>query len=74
MRAANTGISAGFDGYGRELGRLGMNRTGSLALALPGKLPPTPFARFGLLVPLLLALASVGFGLFITRQRHSAYK
>jgi apolipoprotein N-acyltransferase len=54
MRAANTGISAGFDAYGRELGRLGMGRSGVLVLALPGHLPPTPFARFGLTVPLLL--------------------
>ena len=59
MRAANTGISAGYDPFGRELGRIGMNRTGSLVLALPPDLPPTPFARLGLLVPLTLAVASV---------------
>ncbi len=68
MRAANTGISAGFDGYGRELGRLGMNQTGILALALPGKLPPTAFSRLGLAIPLLLALASAGIGLWIARR------
>ena len=50
MRAANTGISAGFDAFGRELGRLGMNTAGVLVLALPGRLRPTPFARFGLVV------------------------
>lgn len=74
MRAANTGISAGFDGYGRELGRLDMNRAGSLVLALPGKLAPTPFSRMGLAIPALLALAGIGFGLFIIRQPRPAYK
>ncbi len=69
MRAANTGISAGFDGYGRELGRLGMNTTGTLAIALPGALAATPFARFGLLIPGLLAGVAVSCGLFISRQR-----
>jgi apolipoprotein N-acyltransferase len=55
LRAANTGITAGFDAQGRELGRLGMGTEGVLVLALPGRLPPTPIARFGLAVPLLLA-------------------
>ncbi len=57
-RAANTGISAAFDGYGRELGRLGWGRAGSIAVALPPPLRPTLFARFGLMIPLLLALAA----------------
>jgi apolipoprotein N-acyltransferase len=55
LRAANTGISAGFDAFGREQARLGMNRTGTLVVRLPGRLPPTPFARFGLTLPGLLA-------------------
>jgi apolipoprotein N-acyltransferase len=63
MRAANTGISAGFDAFGREIGRLGLGRTGVLVLLLPGFLPPTPIARFGLLLPLLLA-AGVTLGGF----------
>jgi apolipoprotein N-acyltransferase len=60
MRAANTGITAGFDAFGRELGRLGLGRTGVLVLKLPGALPPTLFARFGLPIPALLA-----FGLLL---------
>jgi apolipoprotein N-acyltransferase len=63
MRAANTGISAGFDAHGHELGRLGLEVEGTLVLALPGKLPPTPFARWGLTIPTLLALAAIGVGL-----------
>jgi apolipoprotein N-acyltransferase len=68
MRAANTGISAGFDAFGRELGRLGMGRTGVLVLALPGRLPPTPLARFGLAVPLLLG-ASVLLACVVPARR-----
>jgi apolipoprotein N-acyltransferase len=63
MRAANTGISVGFDAYGRELGRIGLGRAGTLVLALPGPLPPTLFARAGLVVPGMLALAALLAGL-----------
>ena len=56
-RAANTGISAGYDGTGHALGRLGWGVAGALVVALPGPLPPTLFARLGLPVPLLLCLA-----------------
>jgi apolipoprotein N-acyltransferase len=56
MRTANTGISAGFDAHGRELGRLGMNQPGYLVLPLTGPLPPTIFSRFGLWIPFLLCL------------------
>ncbi len=69
LRAANTGISAGFDARGRVLGRLGLNREGTLLLRLPGALPPTPFARWGLVIPGLLALAAVGGGLDLARKR-----
>ncbi len=60
MRAANTGISAGYDAFGRELGRIGMGEAGSLALPLPGALPPTLFGRWGLAVPAALALFTLG--------------
>ncbi len=56
LRAANTGISAAFDARGRELGRLGLNETGTLEIALPGRLPPTVFTRVGLWLPGTLAL------------------
>jgi apolipoprotein N-acyltransferase len=55
-RAANTGISGAFDGQGRPIARLGWGIAGSLVVALPGPLPPTVFARFGLPIPLLLCL------------------
>ena len=60
MRAANTGISAGFDAWGREIGRTAMNEATSLALALPGHRPPTSFSRWGLVIPGLLAALCCG--------------
>lgn len=47
VRAANTGISAVVDSYGRVTARLGLGREGVLDAALPAALRPTPFARFG---------------------------
>src|SRR5262249_31572203 len=51
LRAANTGITAAFDAFGREQGRIGMGQSGTLLVNLPGKLTPTPFARAGLVIP-----------------------
>jgi len=59
MRAANTGISAGFDSRGRELGRLTVGVAGTLVLPLPGARPPTSFSRWGLVLPGLLSLLLV---------------
>ena len=55
MRAANTGISAGFDARGRELGRTVMGVATTLVVPLPGAGSPTPFSRFGLFIPGFLA-------------------
>ena len=70
MRAANTGISAGFDARGHELARLGMNVAGVIVVPLPAALPPTPFSRFGLLIPAGLAVLAAGVGLFVPRLSH----
>jgi apolipoprotein N-acyltransferase len=67
LRAANTGISAGFDPRGHELGRLGMNQAATLTLFLPPALPATPFARFGLIIPAFLAAAFLGLA-FLGRR------
>ena len=48
VRAANTGISAVVDGYGRVIGRLGLNEVGVLDAALPRPLSGmTWYARMG---------------------------
>jgi len=58
VRAANNGISAMIDPYGRVLARLGLDEIGVLDSRLPTALPPTLFARYGnwLLLPLLILL------------------
>lgn len=60
MRAANTGITAGYDSRGRELGRLPREEAGVLVLDLPGKRAATSFSRWGLVVPGLLACLGIG--------------
>lgn len=71
MRAANTGISAAFDAYGHELGRIGMQTTGTLAVQLPPALAETPYARFGLWLPGLASTVALGFGLMARRNAAS---
>ena len=73
FRAANTGISADFDAFGRELGRLPIGAKGVLLRPLPGRLPPTPASRLGLLGPGLLALAMTSLGLGWRRRPRVAY-
>jgi apolipoprotein N-acyltransferase len=67
VRAANTGISAAFDARGHEIARLGMQQTGTIAVALPAPLPETAFARFGLWLPGLASLVALGAGLVAGR-------
>ena len=63
LRAANTGITAGFDAQGREIGRLPRARPGVIVLPVPGRRPPTSFSRLGLAVPGLLGLGCLAAGL-----------
>ena len=67
LRAANTGISVAFDARGHELGRIGMQTTGTLAVALPGALAETLFARYGLWLPAILGSVALGVGLMARR-------
>jgi apolipoprotein N-acyltransferase len=68
LRAANTGISVAFDARGHEITRLGMEQTGFRIVSLPGPLPRTIFARFGLLVPGILAASLLVGGLLASRR------
>ena len=59
VRSANTGISAVFDSWGREIGRIDLNEAGVLDVVLPApSASPTLYARFGdtFLVSLLIVL------------------
>jgi apolipoprotein N-acyltransferase len=53
LRAANTGISAIIDAYGRVLEELPLQEEGVLDGTLPGKIQQTPFSRVPLLADLL---------------------
>jgi len=70
VRAANNGISAVFDAYGRERARLPLDASQVLDSPLPSPIDPTPFARLGGLAPglLLLILALIAAALQRTRQ------
>jgi apolipoprotein N-acyltransferase len=70
-RAANTGISALVDPYGRVLARLDLGEMGFVDGELPGPLPPTPYVRLGDLVA-LIAVASV-LGLTVINFYGSAF-
>ncbi len=69
LRAANTGISAIVDAYGRILAQLPLGEEGVVDGVLPGKIAPPPFARApflaGLLAWLVAFCASLGTRLFV---------
>jgi apolipoprotein N-acyltransferase len=73
-RAANTGISAMVDPFGRVIATLALGTEGALDVLLPPPLPPTLFARMGLLVPALMVLLvlAVGVGLIMRESRRRA--
>lgn len=60
VRAANTGISAVVDAYGKTLAMLDIETSGVIDMRLPRPLPPTPYARLGDWSVLLLILGSWG--------------
>ena len=47
VRSANTGISAVLDAYGRQIGGLSLDSTGTIETGLPKAAAATLFARFG---------------------------
>jgi len=73
LRAANTGISAGYDSRGRELGRLTVGVAGTLVLPVPGPRPPTSFSRWGLVIPGLLGLLCVAAAAGLSPKRATPY-
>lgn len=72
VRAANTGISAVIDPYGRVRAQLGIGVAGVLDSDLPQALAPTFYARWGDLVPMILGFALIVFGWVLGRRRDTA--
>lgn len=70
IRAANTGISAIVDPYGRVSARLGLGEIGALDGNLSQALEPTPYARFGdtILLVLLGLAGGLAVGISLTKR------
>jgi apolipoprotein N-acyltransferase len=68
VRAANNGLSAVFDGYGRLRARLDLDAIGILDTALPASLAPTPYESVGDLLFWGLALSLLATSLFVSRN------
>jgi apolipoprotein N-acyltransferase len=68
VRAANTGISAVIDSYGRYVSRLPVREEGILDVSLPPDLPPTFFANFGKYVVFSMLLVLL-FGSIILQKK-----
>jgi apolipoprotein N-acyltransferase len=68
-RAAQTGVSAVFDSRGREVGRTELGETGVLRAPLPAAREATPFARFGLVIPITFAMGVFALGWWMNRRR-----
>lgn len=62
-RATNNGISAVIDPYGRVVASLGLGEEGVIDSELPRSIPATPFAKMGVVFPLLLCLLCIVFSI-----------
>ena len=70
VRAANTGISAVIDPYGRVVARLGLGLEGVLDAALPTPSTATPYSRLGDWPAAILV--ALGLALVIGRRKNAA--
>jgi apolipoprotein N-acyltransferase len=61
-RAANTGITAMVDPFGRVIASLALGTEGTLDVLLPAPLAPTLFSRTGLTLPIVLVLVALAAG------------
>lgn len=71
LRAANTGVSAVIDAYGRVLAALDMQREGVIDHRIPATRQPTPYGRWGDTTLLGLLLVAIGCLLAASRLTRS---
>ena len=69
IRSTPTGISAVIDAHGHIIASLPWRTAGAIDAILPYPAPPTLFARFGNLIPLLLGFALLIGGIAMSRTR-----
>jgi apolipoprotein N-acyltransferase len=69
VRAANTGISAIVDPYGRVVESLGLDEIGVVDGPLPAALPPTPYVRWGDIPVILFSLFVIFVAIGMDRRR-----
>ncbi len=75
IRAANTGISAVIDPYGRIIKSIDLDQPGVLDFQLPKPLAATVFSRFGQIIGLSMAILAIfiAIGLGRIQGRHKRY-
>jgi len=69
IRSTPTGISAVIDAHGQIVKALPWQTAGVIDAQLPAPASPTPFARFGNIIPLLLGFALFLSGIVLGRTR-----
>ncbi len=69
VRSTPTGISAVIDASGRVLGSIALGKAAALDAMLPPVAPPTLFARYGNILPMLLAAMLIASGVALVRTR-----
>ena len=69
LRATPTGISAVIDSHGHLVAATGLDREAVIETSVPAAESPTPFALFGNILPLILALALGAGGVALARRR-----
>ena len=68
LRSTPTGISAVIDAHGRLVASLPWRTAGVIDARLPAPVPPTPFARYGNLLPFLFALLLAAAAIAVRRK------
>ena len=69
VRAANTGISAVVDPFGRVVASLPLGVEGVLDAQLPQPIAPTPYARLGDAFAGIMVAGAFGWVILVRRRR-----